>query len=125
MSSYNARLFIVSRLRSNAPAQICSISMNHPRYCARCKNNIHPFSRDKRRSGVDAGALCLSSSWWGSATLCCGNLTGSLCHQDRHKASASTPHLLPVPTERGITVFGCKNQQDEDDAFVNFTPMGE
>src|SRR5229473_3599418 len=40
--------------------------------------------RDKGRSGVDEGALCLSS--WGGDRLASGNPDHSSCHQDKHKA---------------------------------------
>src|SRR5229473_7409494 len=52
---------------------------------------VRPAScRDKGRSGVDEGALCLS--WWGGDRLASRNPDHSSCHEDKHKA----PTLLHV-----------------------------
>src|SRR5216683_7851190 len=55
-----------------------------------CSKRRKPSCRDKGRSGVDEGALCLS--WWGCDRLASRNPDHSSCQQDKHKA----PTLLHV-----------------------------
>jgi len=60
---------------------------------------VRPAScRDKGRSGVDEGALCLS--WWGCDRLASGNPDHSSCHQDKHKAP-SLLHVHPLSLQDG------------------------
>ncbi len=75
--------------------------------------------RDKGLGGVDAGALCLSSS--GSRNLAEPHETPtkSCCRQDKHKAPAH-PHIRPLSLQDGGTSFPdlvVNIHQDGDDLF--------
>src|SRR5713226_6226595 len=54
--------------------------------------------RDKGRSGVDEGALCLSS--WGGDRVASRNPDHSSCHQDKHKAPTRL-HVHPLSLQDG------------------------
>src|SRR5216683_5598324 len=60
---------------------------------------VRPAScRDKGRSGVDEGALCLS--WWGGDRLASRNPDHWSCQQDKHQAPTLL-HIHPLSLQDG------------------------
>src|SRR5579872_717257 len=71
-------------------------------------------SRDKGWSGVDVGALCLSSSSSRHSARYYHTSRKSFCHEDKHKAP-TPPRICPLSLLDGATSLLCsvgKQHQD-------------